>query len=84
MTLENSGVAAAEYRGRGALRRLTSGALEYMLWTKSFHLIFLVTCFAGLLYLPRLFVYHAMSDDVIGIERTRALRGVADACFMTP
>jgi protoporphyrinogen IX oxidase len=34
-----------------------------MLWLKSFHLIFLVTWFAGLFYLPRIFVYHAMSDD---------------------
>ncbi len=40
-----------------------------MLWVKSFHLIFVVMWYAGLLYLPRLFVYHAMSDDVIGIER---------------
>lgn len=34
-----------------------------MLWLKAFHIIFVVTWFAGLLYLPRLFVYHAMSDD---------------------
>ena len=33
-----------------------------MLWVKSFHLIFMVTWFAGLFYLPRLFVYHAMAD----------------------
>ena len=30
-----------------------------MLWIKSFHIIFMVTWFAGLFYLPRLFVYHA-------------------------
>ena len=30
-----------------------------MLWVKSFHVIFMVTWFAGLFYLPRLFVYHA-------------------------
>lgn len=34
-----------------------------MLWLKALHLIFMVTWFAGLFYLPRLFVYHAMSDD---------------------
>ena len=34
-----------------------------MLWLKSFHIIFMVTWFAGLFYLPRLFVYHAMSSD---------------------
>ena len=40
-----------------------------MLWVKSFHIIFLVTWFAGLFYLPRLFVYHAMSDDSVSHER---------------
>ena len=34
-----------------------------MLWVKSFHIIFMVTWFAGLFYLPRLFVYHAMTND---------------------
>lgn len=34
-----------------------------MLWVKSFHIIFVVTWFAGLFYLPRLFVYHAMAED---------------------
>lgn len=40
-----------------------------MLWVKSLHIIFLVTWFAGLFYLPRLFVYHAMSDDQTSHER---------------
>jgi putative membrane protein len=34
-----------------------------MLWIKSLHLIAVVAWFAGLFYLPRLFVYHAMSTD---------------------
>ena len=34
-----------------------------MLWLKTFHIIFMVTWFAGLFYLPRLFVYHAMNDN---------------------
>jgi putative membrane protein len=34
-----------------------------MLWLKSFHVIFVVTWFAGLFYLPRLFVYHVETDD---------------------
>lgn len=34
-----------------------------MLWIKTFHLIFMVCWFAGIFYLPRLFVYHAMSED---------------------
>ena len=44
-----------------------------MLWIKSFHLIFVVVWYAGLLYLPRLFVYHSMSEDVIGIERFKVM-----------
>ena len=35
-----------------------------MLWMKAFHLFFVISWFAGILYLPRLFVYHAMSNDV--------------------
>lgn len=34
-----------------------------MLWIKSLHVIFMVTWFAGLFYLPRVFVYHSMSDQ---------------------
>jgi len=34
-----------------------------MLWIKAWHLIFMVTWFAGLFYLPRLFVYHAQCED---------------------
>ncbi len=44
-----------------------------MLWLKAFHVIFMVTWFAGLFYLPRLFVYHAMSDDAIGNERFKVM-----------
>ncbi|GIS90437.1 MAG: hypothetical protein CM1200mP20_04780 [Pseudomonadota bacterium] len=34
-----------------------------MLWIKAFHIIFMVTWFAGLFYLPRLFVYPAMTEE---------------------
>ncbi len=34
-----------------------------MLWVKAFHIIFFTSWFAGLFYLPRLFVYHAMTDS---------------------
>ncbi len=44
-----------------------------MLWYKALHLIFMVTWFAGLFYLPRLFVYHAMSEDAISIERFKVM-----------
>lgn len=40
-----------------------------MLWVKAFHVIFMVTWFAGLFYLPRLFVYHADCTDEPGHER---------------
>jgi len=44
-----------------------------MLWIKSFHIIFVVSWYAGLLYLPRLFVYHAMSDDQTSHERFKVM-----------
>jgi len=40
-----------------------------MLWIKAFHVIFMVTWFAGLFYLPRLFVYHADTHDQISLDR---------------
>jgi protoporphyrinogen IX oxidase len=40
-----------------------------MLWLKAFHIVFVVTWFAGLFYLPRLFVYHAVATDAISLER---------------
>jgi protoporphyrinogen IX oxidase len=40
-----------------------------MLWLKAFHVVFVVTWFAGLFYLPRLFVYHATATDAPGLER---------------
>jgi len=44
-----------------------------MLWIKAFHIVFMVTWFAGLFYLPRLFVYHAMADDTAGRERFKVM-----------
>ncbi len=44
-----------------------------MLWLKAFHVIAVVTWFAGLFYLPRLFVYHADADDAISIERFKVM-----------
>ena len=43
------------------------------LWLKAFHIIFMVTWFAGLFYLPRLFVYHAMAKDPIGVARFKTM-----------
>jgi len=44
-----------------------------MLWIKALHIIFMVTWFAGLFYLPRLFVYHAMSTDTASLERFKVM-----------
>jgi protoporphyrinogen IX oxidase len=44
-----------------------------MPWIKAWHVIFMVTWFAGLFYLPRLFVYHASTTDAAGIERFRVM-----------
>ncbi len=44
-----------------------------MLWVKAFHIIFMVTWFAGLFYLPRLFVYHAAATDTISRERFKMM-----------
>jgi protoporphyrinogen IX oxidase len=40
-----------------------------MAWIKAWHVIFMVTWFAGLFYLPRLFVYHASATDSPGVAR---------------
>ena len=44
-----------------------------MLWIKAFHVIFVITWFAGLFYLPRLFVYHAQAEDAISLERFKVM-----------
>lgn len=44
-----------------------------MLWLKAIHIIFMVTWFAGLFYLPRLFVYHAQAGDQTGRDRFCAM-----------
>ena len=57
-----------------------------MLVVKSLHIIFMVTWFAGLFYLPRLFVYHALAtpDDRIGIERFKMMERKLYQGIMTP
>ncbi len=55
-----------------------------MLWPKALHLIFMVTWFAGLFYLPRLFVYHAMSEDQTSIDRFKIMERKLFFGIMTP
>ncbi len=44
-----------------------------MLWIKAFHIIFVTSWFAGLFYLPRLFVNHAMVSDAATLERLKLM-----------
>ena len=55
-----------------------------MLWIKSFHIIFMVAWFAGLFYLPRLFVYHTLAEDRISIERFKIMERKLYIGIMTP
>ena len=43
--------------------------MDWIIWVKAFHVVFMVTWFAGLFYLPRLYVYHADTSDTISLER---------------
>jgi len=40
-----------------------------MVWLKALHVVFVVTWFSGLFYLPRLFVYHVATTDAPGLAR---------------
>lgn len=42
-------------------------------WLLALHLVFMVVWFAGLFYLPRLFVYHALAEDSAGRERFKVM-----------
>jgi putative membrane protein len=55
-----------------------------LLWIKAFHIIFMVTWFAGLFYLPRLFVYHAMAEDEVSKERFKIMERKLFFGIMTP
>ena len=55
-----------------------------MLWVKSFHLVFMVAWFAGIFYLPRLFVYHTLAEDKISIERFKIMERKLYVGIMTP
>jgi putative membrane protein len=53
-------------------------------WIKALHIIFMVTWFAGLFYLPRLFVYHSTATDAAGIERFKIMERKLFYGIMTP
>jgi protoporphyrinogen IX oxidase len=55
-----------------------------MLIVKTAHIVFMVSWFAGLFYLPRLFVYHAQATDAVGIERFKVMERRLYRGIMTP
>ncbi|MES2207084.1 MAG: CopD family protein [Pseudomonadota bacterium] len=55
-----------------------------MLWLKTFHIVAMVAWFAGLFYLPRLYVYHAEATDTISIERFKIMERRLFWGIMTP
>ncbi len=55
-----------------------------MLWIKALHIVAVICWFAGLFYLPRLFVYHSMSDDLISRERFKVMERKLYRGIMTP
>lgn len=55
-----------------------------MLWVKAFHIMAVVTWFAAIFYLPRLFVYHAASEDTVSRERFKIMERKLYRGIMTP
>jgi len=55
-----------------------------MPWIKALHIVFVVAWFAGLFYLPRLFVYHAQSRDEVSRERFKVMERKLYRGIMTP
>ena len=55
-----------------------------MLWIKSLHIVFVVSWFAGLFYLPRLYVYHAEATDGPSNERFKVMERKLYRGIMTP
>ena len=56
----------------------------FMLWIKAFHIVAVICWMAGIFYLPRLFVYHAMSEDDISRERFKVMERKLYHGIMTP
>jgi putative membrane protein len=54
------------------------------LWLKAFHIISVITWFAGIFYLPRLFVYHASAEDEISNARFKVMEDKLYRLIMTP
>jgi putative membrane protein len=55
-----------------------------MPWIKALHIVFVIAWFAGLFYLPRLFVYHATAEDAVSRERFKVMERKLYRGIMTP
>lgn len=55
-----------------------------MLWIKAFHIVAVITWFAAIFYLPRLFVYHAAAEDSLSQERFKIMERKLYRGIMTP
>ena len=55
-----------------------------MLWVKALHIVFVISWFAGLFYLPRLFVYHAQAGDSLSRERFKVMERKLYRGIMVP
>ena len=55
-----------------------------MPWIKALHIVFVIAWFAGLFYLPRLFVYHANAEDAVSRERFKVMERKLYRGIMTP
>ena len=55
-----------------------------MPWIKALHIVFVIAWFAGLFYLPRLFVYHAQAEDTVSRERFKVMERKLYRGIMTP
>ncbi|MDE2421705.1 MAG: protoporphyrinogen oxidase HemJ [Gammaproteobacteria bacterium] len=55
-----------------------------ILWIKAFHIVAVICWFAAMFYLPRLFVYHAQSTDLVSIQRFELMERKLYRGIMTP
>ena len=67
------GAMRRELRVFSLIRRGTKNYTSSMLWIKSLHIVFVASWFAGLLYLPRIFVNLAMVPPDSVAERARLI-----------
>ncbi|MDG2277197.1 MAG: protoporphyrinogen oxidase HemJ [Pseudomonadales bacterium] len=58
--------------------------MTFYLWLKAFHIVAVICWFAGIFYLPRLFVYHAAANDDISKERFQVMESKLYRTIMNP